>query len=118
MKSRPYELCYLFKLAWESHKSKQGMEYSPTGRDLREAKEFLAMNEIPDGKVFEKYLNNFLNSNYEGWVHLNHPAWALFKHWNTFAPKPEKKPLPKLIYCEKCNATHYPPICINVQENV
>ena len=84
--SAPYDLCAMIT---PSHPLKG---YRITGRDLKEAKDFLIAGggEMPDPDTVVSYAKNYFASTFEAWRDQNYPLWGLFRNWNAFAPKPEK----------------------------
>lgn len=87
-----------------------------TGRDLKEAKEFLeACGQMPSPDSIVTHVKSFCKSDFGGWKTLNYPLWALFRNWNTYNQKEKKELKPKRkceihgidhegIFCPKCFA--------------
>lgn len=115
-RSRPYDLVYhLFRPAWEESELYKGEKYRPTGRDLKEAKEFYDLNpdifeEIPE---FQGRTENYLDHKFEGWKNLKHPCWAFLRNYNSFAAKSKKvetKQKLRQIGCVDCGTSHDPDV--------
>jgi hypothetical protein len=98
----------MFAPVWES--TFKGTKYRATGRDLKEAKEFLAMNddifdELPE---FQEHAQEYLKSTFDGWRTLGYPCWGLLRHYNTYAPKKIKEQVRRvqMISCPDCQTNH------------
>ena len=110
-RSKPFDLVtFLFKPVWESEYKEP---YRGTSRDLKEAKEFLAMNEaiFDDIPEFQEHALEYLHSKWDGWSELRHPCYAFLRNYNTFAPKKIKqkhqsKDTIRLIRCSDCQTEH------------
>lgn len=120
--SKPFDIVnFLFKPVWESEYKQT---YRPTGRDLKEAKEFYQLNPTIFDEVieFQEHAQEYLKSTFEGWVVQHHPCCGLLKNYNAFAPKLIKKqPTRKsqtdiMIHCIDCGQDHpATAICVTPQ---
>jgi hypothetical protein len=107
-KSRPFDLINsLFRPVWEA---KYKERYRATGQDLKEAKQFLELNddifdEIPD---FQEHAVEYLKSNWQGWVEQKHPCHGFLRNYNTFAPRKVKEQVRRIqmIACPDCGMNH------------
>lgn len=104
------DLCWLFKGLWEAHALNHGRTYYITGRDMKEAKEFLAGNfgEFPPEDECKQRLARFMQTSFDGWKEQDYPLWALLKHWGRYAsPRIVEKRWNGLRQCDKCGEIHY-----------
>jgi len=108
--SRPYQLVQTIKALWTSHEKNQGRSYGGTSRDLREAKEWLQVNEWEEGDISElsPRFDRFMRSDFEGWKEMDYPIWAFLKHYGRYAePRIAKKAKAvEMLYCEKCDSAY------------
>jgi hypothetical protein len=96
-------------MLWEEHPMNMGREYYITGRDMREAKEFLSGNlDTPPSDELKNRLNRFMASDFDAWKEQDYPLWALFKHWGRYAPpRVIDKAWRGLKTCPQCREIHY-----------
>lgn len=98
-RSKPRDLCWACKVQWEQER--RGEEYLITGRDMKEAKEFLeACGELPSPDSIVSHVRQFCRSDFGGWKTLNYPLWALFRNWNTYNPPPAKAKTTAMVECD------------------
>ena len=99
-----YEMCRAFKAVYEE---KFGGFYGITPLDAKEAHEFFVLNGEVDPESLRPYCMNYFADDFEGWSQRRWPAWLFFRHFNSFAPKIEKKVVRKSTrYCGECGTTH------------
>ena len=105
-RSKPFDLVnFIFKPVWESVYKES---YRGTSRDLKEAKEFLMMNEnifdeIPE---FQEHAVEYLKSKFDGWIEQRHPCWGFLRNYNAYAPKIKKVSNQKS--CQYCHSLFDP----------
>lgn len=115
--SKPFMLVATIKTLWKEHPKNQGREYGGTSRDLREAKEWLQVNEWEPGDVtgISERFNRFMASEFDGWVDMDYPIWAFLKHYSRYAPprtaevkqsRPQPQTMSMVIFCTRCETNH------------
>ena len=112
----PWLLVDTVKTLWHSHKKNEGRKYGGTSRDLREAKEWLQVNEWEPGDVtaIAERFDRFMESDFEGWQEQDYPIWAFLKHYGRYAPPRTERPRVKVqtethrmvIWCNRCGQNH------------
>jgi hypothetical protein len=110
--SRPFDLVFILKNLWASHPKNAGRIYGGTSRDLREAKEFLQVNDFDPGDITElsERFNRFMQSTFDAWAETDYPIWGFLKHYNRYGPPRKtinevvKKNQPTV--CPHCGTDH------------
>jgi hypothetical protein len=106
-RSRPFDLCAIFKQLHEQNKRYGGRPYIITGRDLKSAKEVTDLNDWEELlSVIEPCFQSFIQSDFDGWREQGHPAWGLFTQWGRYLPKTKPKPREMMIECSLCEQVH------------
>jgi hypothetical protein len=100
-----YTMCQIFK---RLHDEKFGGFYGITSLDAKEAHEFYALNGEVTEDQMKPFCANFFSSDFQGWQQMGFPAWQFFKHFNSFAPKVEKKAPVRAStrWCADCQTYH------------
>jgi hypothetical protein len=108
-RSKPFDLCQIFKQLWEAHPRNKGRIFGPTGRDLKAAKELCDLNEWDELlSEIEPRFKLFMDSDFAGWKEANYPAWGLFTQWNRYLPKAQRREVNRpRIHCSLCEQNHY-----------
>jgi hypothetical protein len=83
-----YEMCMVFK---RLHDEKFGGFYCITSLDAKEANEFFVLNGEMAEEQMRPFCLNYFASDFTGWQSMGFPAWQFFKHFNSFAPRVEKR---------------------------
>jgi hypothetical protein len=108
--SKPFLLVSTIRQLWQSHAKNNGRVYGGTSRDLREAKEWLGVNEWEPGEIeeVEKRFNRFMESDFEGWKETDYPIWAFLKHYGRYAEPRQVREAPRrsTFTCPKCEMQH------------
>jgi hypothetical protein len=110
--SRPFDLVWTIKQLWNDHPKNAGRKYAGTSRDLREAKEWLLVNEFDSGDITElqERFNRFMQSTFDAWAEADFPIWGFLKHYNRYGPPRStpaqvvKKHIPRI--CPICKIDH------------
>jgi hypothetical protein len=109
--SRPFDLVAILRELWQSHPKNAGRKYGGTSRDLREAKEWLQVNDLDFGDITElsERFGRFMASDFDGWVESDYPIWAFLKHYGRYAA-PRKTPAQIIKkqrpLCPTCGTDH------------
>jgi hypothetical protein len=73
------------------HDEKFGGFYCITSLDAKEANEFFVLNGEMAEEQMRPFCLNYFASDFTGWQSMGFPAWQFFKHFNSFAPRVEKR---------------------------
>lgn len=99
-----YEMCRVFK---REHEAKFGGFYGITSLDAKEAHELFVLNGELTEEQIVPYCRNYFVNDFPGWSERAWPAWLFWKHFNSFAPKVEKKVTHKSTrWCPECQTAH------------
>ena len=110
--SKPFQLCWLLKTLWEAHPKNRGRECSMTGRDRKEAKDWLELNvDLPSEDDACGRMGRYLQDEFDGWKQQDWPIWGLLRHWGRYAPprvriRAEARQFNPSVFCSRCEKVH------------
>ena len=111
-KSAPFNIVVLFFApVWESDERYKGSEYPRSGRDLRAAKQWLELNPIEeiDPESFQKEVQSYLRTKFEGATSRNHPCWLFLDYYGEWGTRKREVVTVKrklMIHCIDCQHDH------------
>lgn len=100
-KSKPYDLCLIYKTVYERERKRN---YFISGRDLKEAKVFLELNDDLDTALVETHAIQYWKNKQDFWAAKDFPAFGLWMQFNENAPKVRAR---VKRYCSFCCSEHY-----------
>lgn len=83
-----------------------------TGRDKREAKEWLEVNlDLPSEAEARDRMGRYLQDEFDGWKQHDWPIWGLLRHWGRYAaprvrPERIRTEFNPTVFCSRCEKIH------------